>query len=246
MRKFLKAAVALFLSIAMFFAAGCQPEDDPNNNGGNNDGGLNGHECVDLGLPSGTMWATCNVGATTPEGCGDYYAWGETEPKTNYDWSTYQFGNGDHRQLTKYCSDAGYGYEGFTDSLTVLLPEDDVATANWGNGWCIPTLEQYKELIQNTTNDWTTINGVGGRLFTAPNGNALFIPAAGFYDRDELGGVGLYGTYWTSSLNTSYPCSAWVFGFNEDDCHKPMDGRDSWSSRYHGRSVRAVRSSRQN
>lgn len=210
------------------------------------DDGLNGHDYVDLGLPSGTLWATCNVGANAPEEYGDYFAWGETEPKTNYDWSTYQYGNGDHRQLTKYCSDAGYGYELFTDSLTVLMPEDDAATTNWGNGWHIPSLEQYKELLQNTTNTWITQNGVNGRLFTAPNGNSLFLPASGFYNREELRGIGLYGSYWTSSLNTSYPCSAWIFAFNEDDCHKPMDCRDSWSGRFYGRSVRAVCSPRLN
>ena len=124
-----------------------------------NGGGLNDHGYVDLGLPSGTLWATCNVGAETPEGYGDYYAWGETEPKTTYNWSTYQYANGtslDDLQLTKYCSQFFFGYDGFTDNLTTLLPEDDAATVNWGAGWCMPTADQWGELLDNTSIAWTT------------------------------------------------------------------------------------------
>ena len=98
------------------------------------------HEYVDLELPSGTLWATCNVGATNPEDFGDYFAWGETEGvnsgKHDFEWSTYKYYkiNGNVEGLTKYCSNSRYGYEGFTDSLTVLAFTDDAATANWGWG----------------------------------------------------------------------------------------------------------------
>ena len=97
-----------------------------------NSGGGSGdeHAYVDLGLPSGTLWATCNVGADTPEGYGDYFAWGETQPKDVYNWSNYQYCNGSHDQLTKYCNNSSYGYNGFTDNLTTLQPGDDAATAN--------------------------------------------------------------------------------------------------------------------
>ena len=100
-------------------------------------GTVNGHEYVDLGLPSGTLWATCNIGANTPEEYGDYFAWGETQTKDTYSWSTYQYANGtfwQDPQLTKYCTDANYGYNGFTDNLTTLQASDDPATANWGSG----------------------------------------------------------------------------------------------------------------
>ena len=202
------------------------------------------HGFVDLGLPSGTLWATCNVGATTSEGYGDYFAWGETEPKITYNWSTYRYANGtswNDPQLTKYCSISSYGYNGFTDNLTVLQPSDDAATANWGGGWCMPTADQWRELYQNTTNTWTTQNGVIGRLFTAFNGNSLFLPAAGVRWDDELGYVGTYGYFWSSSLLTDYPGYAWGFNFSSGDCSMYYG-----YYRGYGQSVRAVRSAPQN
>ena len=96
-------------------------------------------QAVDLGLPSGLKWASCNVGATTPEGYGDYFAWGETATKKDYSWATYKHANGDKNKLTKYCTDASYGNDGFTDDKTTLDPEDDAATANWGKEWRMPT-----------------------------------------------------------------------------------------------------------
>jgi uncharacterized protein (TIGR02145 family) len=198
------------------------------------------HEYVDLGLPSGLLWATCNVGAATPEGYGDYFAWGETQPKTNYDWSNYQHCNDDYNQLTKYCSRSGFGYNGFTDDLTTLLPEDDAATANWGNGWRMPTQEEWGELLDNTTSVWTTRNGVNGRLFTASNGNSLFLPAAGCRFNSSLFLAGSYGYFWSSSLDTGYPGDAWYLSFDSGIYY--MDD----TSRYYGRSVRPVRSNVQN
>lgn len=203
-------------------------------------GGLDDHDYVDLGLPSGTLWATCNVGATTPEGYGDYFAWGETQPKTTYNWSTYKYHNGDYDQLTKYCSNSNYGYNGFTDNLTILQPSDDAATANWGNGWCMPTEAQWRELYQNTTNTWTTQNGVNGRLFTANNGTSLFLPASGYRWDGGLYYVGSHGNYWSSLLITDGPNCAWYFYFLSGSyCYMGNNGRSS------GQSVRAVRSARQ-
>ena len=203
-------------------------------------GGLNDHDYVDLGLPNGTLWATCNVGATTPEGYGDYFAWGETEPKTIYGWSTYKYCNGGEDQLTKYCSISNIGYNGFTDDLTVLLPSDDAATANWGNDWCMPTDYQWEELYNNTTKTWTTQNGVAGRLFTASNGNSLFLPAAGIHWDDEFYFLGDVGYYWSSSLYTMDPSGAMYFEFNSDKY-------DVWPIvRCYGLCVRAVRSSSRN
>ena len=220
----------------LVFAVGCKPEDEPNNGGGI--GTYNGHEYVDLGLPSGTLWATCNVGATTPEGYGDYFAWGETESKTTYSWGTYKYANGSRDQILKYCNVSNYAYYGFTDTLTVLQHSDDAATANWGHGWRMPTMGQWDELYQNTTPSWTTLNGVNGRMYTASNGNSLFLPAAGRFWDDVLVYDGLNGYYWSSSLIIDFPYYAWSsFIFPEG-----LEGYD----RSEGIPVRAVRSEHQN
>ena len=195
---------------------------------------------VDLGLPSGLLWAACNVGADTPEGYGDYFAWGETQPKDTYNWSTYQYANGtsdNDPQLTKYCANSAYGYNGFTDNLTTLLPEDDAATANWGGDWRMPTQAEFQELIDNTTVTWTTRNGVNGRLFTAANGNSLFLPAAGYYNGSSLYYEGNYGACWLSSLNTNNSRWAWYININSNTNYMGDNGR-----RNYGLSVRPVHS----
>ena len=222
MRRFQKLSVIMLMIVAIF-TAGCTPEENKD------------YDYVDLGLPSGTLWATCNVGATTPEGYGDYFAWGETESKTTYNWSTYRYSNGKYDQLTKYCNKSNYGYNGFIDSLNVLQSGDDAATANWGNRWCTPTKEQWQELLDNTTSAWTTQNGVNGILFTASNGDSLFLPAAGYRWDDGVYEVGSVGDYWSSSLYTDYPQNAWDFYFHSDGLY--------YSERVIGLSVRAVRSS---
>ena len=152
----------------------------------------NGYAYVDLGLPSGLKWATCNVGATTPEEYGDYFAWGEVEPKTTYNWGTYKYGT-DKYELTKYCTDSSYGKDGFTDSKTVLDPEDDAATVNWGGKWRMPTKEEIDELKNNCTY-------VYGRI-VGPNGNSILLPFAGY--RSDSGAYQDYYTayYWSSSLD---------------------------------------------
>jgi hypothetical protein len=199
-------------------------------------GGSGNHEYVDLGLPSGTLWATCNVGADNPEDYGDYFAWGETQPKDYYDWSTYQYCMGTDHTLTKYCSQSDYGYNGFTDNLTTLLSEDDAATANWGAGWRMPTQAEWQELLDNTTSTWTTKNGVNGRLFTASNGNSLFLPAAGIRSNDGLGSADFLGFYRSRSLFTDIPHRAWALIFYSSAC-----GMDNGCCRCHGLSVRPVR-----
>ena len=204
-------------------------------------GGNSGdHNYVDLGLPSGLLWATCNIGADAPEDYGDYFAWGETQPKDTYNWSTYQYCNGSNNTLTKYCNKSTYGYNGFTDNLTTLLPEDDAATANWGNDWRMPTKAEWQELYNHTICTRTTQNGVNGRLFTASNGNSLFVPAAGFRNGSSLSLAGSYGSYRSSSLFTSTPYNEWFFFFNSTDYYMYMGNRS------YGFTVRPVCSSRQN
>ena len=199
-------------------------------------GSWGSHDYVNLGLPSGTLWATCNVGADTPEDYGDYFAWGETQPKDWYGWSAYQYCMGSYNTLTKYCNNSVYGYNGFTDNLTILQPSDDAATANWGNGWRMPTKEEWQELYQNTTHTWTTQNGVNGRLFTTSNGSSLFLPVAGFRWVGELCNVGIFGYYWSSSLGTDDPDFAWCLYFGSDGAH----GYDFSYGRGSGYPVRPV------
>ena len=198
------------------------------------------YDYVDLGLPSGTLWATCNVGAASSEDYGDYFAWGETQPKDSYFWDTYQHCNGSNSTLTKYCNNSEYGYNGFSDDLTTLLPEDDAATVNWGSEWRMPIKAEWEELYNNTTQTWSTQNGVRGQLFTASNGNSLFLPAAGCYFENSILNAGSDGNYWSNRLETESPFYAWDFYFFWDDCSMSNDDR------YSGRSVRPVRSSVQN
>ena len=160
---------------------------------------------IDLGLPSGTKWACCNVGASTPEQYGNYYAWGETQPKSvRYYWGTYQWGyyndDEDYSHLVNIGSDiAGTSY--------------DAATANWGAPWRMPSLTQIKELFSNVTSAWTTQNGVNGRKFTGPNGGTIFLPAAGFHWNVGLSEAGSYGHCWSSTLEENYPYSAYRLVF---------------------------------
>ena len=163
-----------------------EPSDDP----------YNGHEYVDLGLS--VKWATCNVGADSPEDYGDYFAWGETEPKDYYDWSTYLWCNGSNNTLTKYCT---YSSFGTVDNKTVLDLEDDAAHVNWGGDWRMPTLEELEELYNNCTWEWTTQNGVWGYTVTSRiNGNSIFLPITGNRYLDNQNLVDYYGFYWSSSL----------------------------------------------
>ena len=190
------------------------------------------HDYVDLGLPSGTLWATCNVGASRPEEYGNYYAWGETVPKDYYDFSTYLWTN-NYGELTKYCNDS---YWGVVDNKLELDPEDDAAYANWGSSWRMPTTQQQSELINNCSRQWTTMNGVNGTLLTGPNGNTLFLPAAGSFNYSELESVGVRCNFWSRSLATS------INAGNAFYMYFKSNGRDTWYlGRPLGLTVRAVR-----
>jgi hypothetical protein len=144
-----------------------------------------GHEWVDLGLPSGTLWASCNVGANSPEDYGDYFAWGETQPKGYYTKDSYNYN--------------------YTSNPTTLSLYKDAAYTNWGIYWRMPTRAELEELIDNCTWNWTTQNGVKGyKLTSRTNGNSIFLPAAGFRREHDLCGAGSSGDYWTSSQGCSY------------------------------------------
>ena len=174
-------------------------------------GELNGHTWVDLGLPSGTVWATCNIGATNPEDYGNYYAWGETTTKTNYSWSTYRYCNGNETSLTKYCLGPLYGN---SDQYRTLVASDDAATSNWGSSWRMPTNTEIDELYDNCTVVWTTLNGANGLLFTGSNGNSIFLPAAGYRKDTNLLYSGARGHYRSSSLYLYLTTNTWEIDFS--------------------------------
>ena len=196
-------------------------------------------ESVDLGLPSGTLWATCNVGASSPEEYGDYFAWGETTQKSEYNWRNYKHCNGSYNTLTKYCVHSDEGYNGYTDNLAELLPEDDAATANWGSNWQMPSYEQMQELVNSeyTTTKWTTLNGVDGYKITGKNGKSIFLPVAGCYGNVNSGisAVGEVGHYWSRSIGRVYSYDARSLYFHSESIGTNTDGRSC------GFSVRPVR-----
>ena len=195
------------LLIVMSFAIGCTKTDGPSNDGSNS-GILNGHEYVDLGLPSGTLWATCNMGSNSPKEIGNYFAWGETRSKTNYEWVSYQYCNGDLSRLTKYCNNVLYGDNGFVDGLTTLEQSDDAASSNWGDDWHVPSKAEWEELFDYCTTEWSTCNGVNGRLFTSSNGESIFLPASGYFRGDSIYGKDVCGYYWSKSLDMDNPSVA--------------------------------------
>ena len=189
----------------------------------------NGYKCVDLGLS--VNWATMNVGANAPEEYGDYFAWGETTAKSTYTWENYKWCKGSEYTMTKYCTDSRYGT---VDDKSVLDPEDDAAHVNWGGTWRMPTHDEFTELRTKCTWEWTSLNGVYGRKVTGPNGNSIFLPAAGCrYDR-TLGGAGGHGYYWSSSLDTSGSNYAYYVNFYSSGVGWGDYGRCG------GRSVRPV------
>ncbi len=176
---------------------------------------------IDLGLPSGTKWACCNVGANKPEEYGGYYAWGETEEKDYYDWSNYIHFDGS----SSTCHDLGHDIAG---------TQYDVAHVKWGGSWVMPSKTQQDELRENCSSEWTTVNGVNGRIFTGSNGGSIFLPAAGYRWNDDLSSAGSGGGYWSSTQFPSGTYFAYYLRF--------YSGYFDWSnySRYYGQSVRPV------
>ena len=145
---------------------------------------------IDLGLPSGTKWSCCNVGASRPGDSGDYYSWGETAVKRNYDWSTYKYCNGTWNS----CYDLG---------LNICGTQYDVAHVKWGGAWVMPDNNQFEELCDNCTYKWTTLDGVKGGEFTSKiNGRKIFMPAAGMRICFDLFNSGSFGYYWTGINST--------------------------------------------
>ena len=168
------------------------------------------HQYVDLGLS--VKWATCNIGADKPEDHGDYFSWGETENKRINNWDTYKFTEGSSNTITKYCSNAQYGWYERVDSLSALEPDDDVAHKKWGGSWRIPTKAEINELIENCTWTWTTRNDINGYLVTGKKtgytDRSIFIPVTGTYDEGKLFDYRQRGAYWSKDCGTLYPADA--------------------------------------
>ena len=178
-------------------------------------------EAIDLGLPSGTKWASWNVGASAPEEYGGYYAWGETEEKDYYYWSSYIHCDGSYST----CHHIGDDIAG---------TEYDVAHVKWGGPWKMPTKVQQDELRENCTREWLQQNDVNGIRITGPNGNSIFLPAAGYYWYGNLYNEGSNGYYWVSSLDLYEKLNANYLYFNLDNwtCYV--------NRRFHGMSVRPI------
>ena len=278
----MKKIIYLLMSLSLVAFASCSDDDkdspsSENGENGSNSGNGNvsavsvfksgtqdGHDYVDLGLTSGTKWATANVGASTPQDYGNYYAWGETSTKSSstksyYGWSNYKYGR-IYDQLTKYCNSSSYGKDGFTDTKTTLDLSDDAAAANWGGKWRMPTRTQQDELRNECYWVWTesynNSNVKGYIVYKAKSsidkGKELnkdetpsssyklsdahiFLPAAGFRYLGGLRSDGSGGLYLSSSL-TDEPDYAWDVSF---DSFYVYDHRDNWG-RCYGYSVRAV------
>lgn len=242
----MKKCLSVLAALALLFVAGC--------NKGDNNGNKVPEGAVDLGLvmtrSDGTTynlyWAACNLGASSPEEYGDYYAWGEVEPyysqqepltwkegKTGYSWASYRWCNGSSSTLTKYNTDRS---EEYFDNKTVLetgSAGDDAASKKLGGKWRMPTDAEWMKL--RTECEWTktTQNGVTGHLVTGPNSNSIFLPSAGLRRGTNIIDEGTFGYYWSSSLDTEDPAKAWdvYFGFHPD-------GKSY--ARFNGQSIRPV------
>lgn len=200
-------------------------------------------EYVDLGLKSGTLWAKCNIGATNETDYGVFFQWGDISgisgslvgkySKENYSWGSYTHCGGSETTLTKYNNNSSYGT---VDNKTVLDPEDDAATQIMGSDWRMPTRDEFQELIDNTTNEWTQVNDVNGYKFTSKTDESkyIFIPATGYCYGSSMNNVGQGGHVWSSSLNDSGPSSAWGLFFSSALYSMAT------SSRYYGQPVRGV------
>jgi len=246
MRNRLLKSFALFVLLAIVFASYAD-----NDNG----------DVVDLGLPSGVKWATCNVGATNPWDYGNYYAWGETDVKDDYSWETYKYCKGSYKTLTKYCFIDEWGNGGFTDTLTTLEAADDVATAVLGSDYSMPTAADWEELSRECYWVWTTnynnqnVSGCivykaksaddkGTKMYVSGTPSApyflsdphVFLPAAGYYGNADNYDAGSSGFYWSASLFEYGPFNARFCVFNNN---REVDSSNAYY-RFCGLSVRPV------
>lgn len=255
-----KICLLWYLGIALstlMCTVSCDKSDDETENKAYNNNDI----VVDLGLKSGIKWAKTNVGATNPWEYGNYYAWGETETKTDYSWETYKYCKGSSNTLTKYCYDASLGDNGFTDTRSILETIDDVAISSLGTGYAIPTTDDWNELYSQCYWVWvsnyagknvsgymvykaksngdkgTIVNSEGTSLATYSNSDAhIFIPAAGYREESDVNNVNKCGYYWSATLNEKSPDSARDCYLTDNNVHPVFS-----STRIRGLSIRPVR-----
>ncbi|MBQ9077006.1 MAG: hypothetical protein IJY31_04090 [Muribaculaceae bacterium] len=246
MKKMRLLSLAVAAVLCSGFVSCSDDDDEPQKSADNaanpetDEYGIAVSQEVDLGLS--VNWASWNVGASSPEEYGGYYAWGETDEKYDYDESTYKWCNGRDDTLTKYCTDSD---DGTVDNRTVLEPQDDVAHVKWGDGWRMPTEDELLELENNCTWTWITYNGVNGykvtgRKLSKGNRNSIFLPAAGYHFCTSLSFAGDDGLYWSSTLNSNSSLIidndyAYALSFHSNYSNIGCD------SRRYGRSVRPVK-----
>lgn len=217
MKNYLLSATLICTALSTLFLNGCKNDEDKDSISMNtvNKGieivlgpdSITEYEVVDMGLPSRTLWAKCNIGATSPEKTGSFFAWGETEPKETFTANNYKWCNdGSLNEINKYSVSEP---SSVIDNKKVLEIADDAANAILGQGWAIPTEQQFRELLNSRYCDvkWCKLNGVGGYLFTSlrkgHEGNSIFLPMAGMKDQDRVRFAEDYGYYWCNSLSTS-------------------------------------------
>ncbi len=233
----MKKNLFLVIGLMTLVMVGCEPNSP-------SDGNHKGHNYVDLGLS--VKWATCNIGASTPENFGSHFAWGETSTKKVYTWETYKWSKGTEHLLTKYNTNEAHtdAKNPVVDNKIILDKEDDAAAVHWGGNWRTPTLEEWLELIEQCQWDWTIMNYTCGWKITASNGNSIFLPAAGIVSVDSIVGTGkndneqYYASYWSNSIAKDYPYAAWHLHCVTPSTTSLMDVR--FYSRYYGRTIRPV------
>lgn len=195
------------------------------------DGTINGYDYADLGLPSGTLWATCNVSASRPDEDGCYFSWADVIQHSDSSWD-YRWEN------TPYCPnmsiDTWSKYNG-SDGRSVLDTEDDAAAVAWGDPWRMPTLDEVRELIDKCRWKWKKVNGMNGYIVVGPNGHSIFLPASGCRFSTNIDNDSTAGYYWSGSLNTDNPYGAYDIYFNQYEIEW-----GSYFARYYGQSVRPV------
>lgn len=239
------------LTIACTVISGCKKEDDNSismddvSKGIEMIKGADGreYEAVDLGLPSHTLWATCNLGASSPQKNGNYYAWGETSAKTNYDWTNYSFCQGDRFTFTKYIRNdkvTAIGYD--VDNRTELDSIDDAASVIMGGKWRTPSKANVSELLLRTTHKFCTLKGVTGFLLTSNvkgyEDRSIFIPLSGKIDLTVNNFEGRYGFYWIRELYTADYQGKVLWLENKDGQENIVSGE--FAERYIGLTIRPV------
>jgi hypothetical protein len=257
-RESITVKILLLLAASLLLTTSCSSTSKvaTSNTKTSKSASLEGHKYVDLGLPSKTLWATCNVGAKKAEGYGNFYAWGETKPKNDYSWETYTLPYettgfkkpvlGDREFTDKQNPHRLTGP--YTESMN-MQPEDDAATVNWGNEWSIPTLEQWQELCDTTLCRWTQ-QKKGFLVTSKKNGKSIFLPACGnYYEKEapktflnEGDSVRYDGLYWSSTLSGKgrFEYSASYLRFNTGYQRMKLPILTSIPDLYCGMSIRPV------